>query len=86
MGRPVSRSCNRELAQGLTDGSYKQIVKYRGGIVESSTYEARKNLSVPLYGIVEKEEKELGDAVGPVRTPYVVDSPKPGLLVTDQDR
>ena len=84
MGRPVSRSVNRELAQGLTDGSYKQIVKDRGGIVESSTWEARKNLSRAIYGITEKPEKELGDAVGPVRVPYTVDAPTPGIQVSDQ--
>lgn len=41
------RSANTELAQGATDGSYKQVVKDRGGVVEMATYDSHRDLSVP---------------------------------------
>jgi hypothetical protein len=84
MAKPQSRSCNAELGQGLTDGSYKQVVKDRGGQVESGAWEQRKQLSVGLYGVVELAEKECPDGVGPVRTPYTVDTPTPGIMVSNQ--
>ena len=78
------RSCNAELAQGMTDGEYKQVVKDRGGQVETGTWEHRKLLSTMVYGIVELDKKECPDGVGPVRTSYTVDTPRPGILVSDQ--
>jgi hypothetical protein len=80
MAKPPSRSCNRELGQGMTDGSYKQVVKDRGGLVDDATWQSRKHLSVKGYGIVEAPEKELPDMVGPVRTPYTVDTADPEAL------
>ena len=35
MGKAPARSANAELGQGMTDGSYKQVVKDRGGLVET---------------------------------------------------
>ena len=80
MAKPITRSCNRELAQGMVDGTYKTVVRDRGGLVESTTWEARKDLSVKGYGIVEAPEKELPDAIGPVTTPYTVLTPDPENL------
>lgn len=80
MAHAPSRSCNRELAEGMTDGTYKKVVTDRGGVVETGTWEARKDLSVKGFGIVEKAEKELPDVIGPVRTPYAVDTPDPEAL------
>jgi hypothetical protein len=84
MGRAPSRSANAELGQGMTDGSYKQVIKDRGGLVETGAWEQRKQLSTAVYGIVEKPEKECPDMVGPVRTPYTIDTPHPGILISDQ--
>ena len=81
----MMRSVNVELRQGAIDGSYKQVVKDRGGSgLETGTYDSRRELSVAVYGIVEKPEKECPDMVGPIRTPYTVDTPSPGILVSNQ--
>ncbi len=85
MARAQSRSCNAELAQGMAvDGKYKQVVTDRGGLVENGTWEHRKYLSTPLYGIVEADTKEAPDGVGPIRTLYTTDTPTPGVLISDQ--
>jgi hypothetical protein len=86
MSKPVpTRSCSAELTQGSVDGSYKQVVKDRGGVVESATWESRKELSTAVYGIVELAEKMLpATDGGPSRTVYTTDTPTPGILVSDQ--
>jgi len=78
--RIAARSCNRELAQGMADGTYKEVVRDRGGDVETTTWDARRDLSVKGYGIVEKAEKEMPDGIGPVRTPYAVPTEDPEHL------
>jgi hypothetical protein len=84
MAYAPSRSCNAELAKGMTEGSYKQVVKDRGGFVEGTTWEHRKNLSVETYGIVELDLKTCPDGVTDVRTIDTVATPQPGILVSDQ--
>lgn len=76
-------SCTSDFKLGSVDGSYKQVVKDRGGVVETLTYEARKDLSVSLYGIVECADKETPMS-GPYRSPYAVRTPDPGIQVTHQ--
>lgn len=76
----VNRSVNRELDEGMTDGTYKKVVQNRGGIVEAATWLARKNLSVKLYGVVEAPRKMLPDGSGTVETPYTVETPNPEAL------
>jgi hypothetical protein len=73
MAYAKTRSLQAELAQGEIDGSYKQINPDRGGVVETMTAEARRDLSPRLYGIAEAEEKELPTENRDVRTPYTVD-------------
>ena len=73
----MSRSVNIELRQGMTDGAYKQVVKDRGGVVEGGTYDARR-------GIVEEADKELPAALGTFRSPYAVQTPAPGILISNQ--
>lgn len=68
------RSANDELNQGMIDGTYKQVAKDRGGVVEVSTYAARKDLFDVWYGIHEAPLKELPDAL-PARTPTFVATP-----------
>ena len=71
---PPSRSMTAELNTGLTDGKYKQVVKDRGGIVESQTYKSRSDLYDTWYGIHEEPLKITADN-RVVRTPYSVQTP-----------
>jgi hypothetical protein len=84
MAYPPSRSCNAELAAGMTDGSFKKVVKDRGGFVEGTTWEHRRQLSVSTYGIVEAPVKTCPDGIADVRTLDTVVTPSPGILVSDQ--
>jgi hypothetical protein len=84
MAYAPARSCNGELARGMTDGSYKEVIKDRGGQPEAATYEHRKQLSVADYGIVELDVKTCPDGVSGVRTIDTVSTPQPGILVSDQ--
>lgn len=69
MSYPASRSCNDELNQGSIDGTYQQVNMNRGGVVEPTTWEARKDLYPTWYGINEVVDKVMPDGVGPVSTP-----------------
>jgi hypothetical protein len=75
MAYPKTRSLQAELAQGEIDGTYKQVNPDRGGVVEVTTWESRKDLSPRLYGITETPDKELPDGSGKVTSPYAVDAP-----------
>lgn len=77
-------SVNEDFKLGSIDGSYKQTVKDRGGVVETLTYDSRRNLSVEAYGIVEKLDKELPSGRGLFRSPYATGTPTPGIQVTSQ--
>lgn len=50
-----------QLAEGATDGSWKKLVRDRGGIVEPTTYAERSQLSDTYFGIHEARVKTLGD-------------------------
>lgn len=56
-----SRDQLSELAEGATDGTYKKVVRDRGGVVEATTYEQRQDLSDTWFGIHETNHKNLGD-------------------------
>lgn len=75
MAYPKTRSANAELHEGMTDGTYRKVVMDRGGVVESLTYEARKDLSDAWSGIHEKADKVLPDG-RMCRTPYAVSTPE----------
>lgn len=84
--RDMIGSVNSELRQGATDGTYKQVVKDRGGIVETATYDARRDLSISLYGITECADKSVPGTLGEsYRGPYTVRTPNPGQLITEQN-
>jgi hypothetical protein len=72
MAHAPYRSCNRELNQGSIDGTYKQVNPNRGGVVESTTWNTRKDLSPTWHGIDEAAMKEMPDGIGPMRTPTTV--------------
>ena len=65
MALPRTHSLAGSLDQGMVDGSYKQINPDRGGEVEATTEETRKDLSPRLYGITEAVVKTtpMGDKV-----------------------
>lgn len=85
MATPTPGSVNTELRLGATDGTFKQVAKDRGGDVETATYDARRDLSVSLYGIVELADKQVPGTIGEsFRSPYAVVTPEPGLQVTHQ--
>lgn len=70
------RSAIDELNTGMIDGSYRQVVKDRGGDVEGATYAARRDLYDTWYGIHEADVKELPDAM-PAHTNNFVATPAP---------
>jgi hypothetical protein len=74
MAYPQHRSAIDELNQGMIDGTYRQVNKDRGGVVEGATYAARRNLADVWYGIHEAAVKELPDAL-PAHTPTFVATP-----------
>lgn len=46
MATNESRSMNRDLSEGMTDGKYKKLVtRERGGVVDPLTEESRRDLS-----------------------------------------
>jgi hypothetical protein len=52
---------NSELAQGSIDGTYKQVSRDRGGFIEPSTYDARRDLFDLYFGFHEAPVKRLPD-------------------------
>lgn len=62
-----------ELAEGATDGTYRKIVRDRGGVVEDTTYQQRADLADVFYGLHETPVKNLGDGTSE-RTPNYRDS------------
>lgn len=55
------RNVSAELNRGMIDGTYKQISRDRGGVVESSTYSARRDLDDVWFGIHQKDGVVLPD-------------------------
>lgn len=79
MSYAPSRSCNNELAQGMTDGKYKQVARDRGGVIEPCTLRSRRDLDDTWYGIHEAAVKELPDGLS-CSTPTYAPTP-PARLV-----
>lgn len=72
----MSRSMNSDLAEGMSDGSYKKVVMDRGGVVEPGTYDSRRDLSDLFHGIHEAPNKTLGDGTSHT-TPNFGETPQP---------
>ncbi|MGW3153670.1 hypothetical protein [Streptomyces sp. NPDC001089] len=69
------RPLGGELAEGLTDGTYKKINTDRGGDVDPTTYGVRQDLNDVWYGLHETPVKRRPDGIA-VRTPgYVPNAP-----------
>lgn len=75
---PVSRSMNADLAEGMTDGTYKKVIQNRGGKVEGSTAQSRASLDDNWYGIHEKQIKTSPDGLSHPTPNYVATPPVPG--------
>ena len=59
---PVSRSENKGLEAGMSDGKYKKVAPNRGGIVEAElAYRVREDLHDIWFGIHECSDKVLPD-------------------------
>ena len=66
---PNLRSMGAELNQGATEGSYKTVIKNRGGVVEDTTVRSLEDLSDVYFGIHEELVKQRPDGKS-VTTPY----------------
>ena len=62
MATAQPRSVNAELAEGMSDGKYKKVIRDRGGVVESATHLSREDLADIWYGIHETPGKVSPDA------------------------
>lgn len=74
-----SRRMNADLAEGMSDASYKKVVQDRGGVINAETYEARRDLDDAHFGIHEKQVKTLGDGTQHPSPDYVL-TPSPNAL------
>jgi len=74
MSYAPNRPLGAELNEGLTDGLYKKISRDRGGRVEPTTYNVRRDLHDYYYGLHETPVKRRPDGVT-VRTPGYVANP-----------
>lgn len=73
-----TRSMNGDLAEGLSDGTYKKIAMDRSKTPnDDSTWAARRDLAPIHYGFREQKTKVLGDGTLHV-TPDYVENPDPG--------
>ena len=69
MAYPTLRSQNADLNEGAVEGSYKMVVRNRGGVVEDTGPASLEDLSDVYFGIHEEVVKQRPDGV-PVTTPY----------------
>jgi hypothetical protein len=75
----ITGSMTGSLAEGATDGTYKKVVRDRGGVVEPGTYAARSQMDDMYYGFHEAQDKILGDGTMHT-TPDYVTTPQPDML------
>ena len=77
MAYPTSRSANRELEAGATDGKYRKVVADRGGVVEHAFVGNREDLTSAFYGIHEATAMEIPGCNRVCTNPYAVSTPMP---------
>jgi len=78
MAYPATRSCNRELEAGATDGKYRKVINDRGGDVERTFVANREDLVNGFYGIHETSVMQVpGRPNRPCTNPYGVVTPMP---------
>jgi hypothetical protein len=74
MAYAAPRSANSDLNAGSTDGKYRKINADRGGIVEDTTSNARRDLTDGWYGLHEAPVMVTPDNRH-VSNPYAVTMP-----------
>lgn len=57
MAYPTAISCNRSLEAGVTDGAWKKYASNRGGVVERSSMEVRRQTCGIWHGFAEASKK-----------------------------
>lgn len=77
MAYPRTRSVNRELEAGATDGKYRKVIADRGGDVERSFVGNRTDLTNAFYGIHEAASMEMPGCNRTCSNPYAVATPPP---------
>ncbi len=60
----------QNLYEGASDGSWKKLVRDRGGVVEATTYAERASLSDTWWGIHESRVKTIGDGTAHTTPDY----------------
>jgi hypothetical protein len=75
MAYATPRSANRELDAGSTDGKYRKINADRGGFVEATTSNARRDLTDGWYGLHEAPVMVTPDNRH-ITDPYAVSMPE----------
>lgn len=69
MATAPQRSCNSELEEGMTDGTFKKVVMNRGGFPDELTGAVRRQFDDIWHGIHEMNPKIGPDGLT-VSTPY----------------
>jgi len=77
MAYPRTRSVNRELEAGATDGKYKKVIADRGGDVERAFVGNRTDLTGAFYGVHEAPAMEMPGCNRVCSNPYAVSTPDP---------
>lgn len=77
MAYPTTRSVNRELEAGATDGRYRKVVADRGGVVEHAFLRNRMDLTSAFYGIHEAHTMTVPGCDRVCLNPYAVATPMP---------
>lgn len=77
MAYPSTRSVNRELEAGATDGRYRKVIADRGGEVEHTFMEGRLDLTNAFYGIHEAPSMQVPGCNRTCINPYAVSTPMP---------
>jgi hypothetical protein len=77
MAYPGTRSVNRELEAGATDGKYRKVIADRGGVVERDFVANRADLTNAFYGIHEAPTMEVPGCSRACSNPYAVSTPVP---------
>lgn len=79
MATAPQRSCNSELEEGMTDGTFKKVVMNRGGTIDPLTGAVRNQFDDIWHGITECNPKIGPDGLT-VNTPNYEKTPPPELV------
>lgn len=77
MAYPRARSVSKELDAGATDGKYRKVIADRGGEVEQTFMDNRRDLTGAFYGIHEAASMAVPGCSRSAANPYAVSTPMP---------